>query len=138
MEPYTRIVAEVCYYDNAIKRFEIVENAWDLNGEDLGEMFRSLMAAMGYAEKTIAEVFNDDSDMYEEAKECGYNGADSSSGFGYECPEDNAHVSDTLRTIFAKDDPCNDCEEECADTACLHNVLADWPEDWHEGDGDNE
>jgi hypothetical protein len=141
MDGKTTIAVEIRYENGEITEFQLSRNAWDLNGEDVGELFRQLMSAMGFAESTIASVFNDDQDLYAEA-------FDEDEARLEPCcctddrPEPVEFHSETLRSVFeAMDaqecnqyDPCHGCDEACEDTACLHAV----PEDWHDGDGDNE
>ena len=138
MDGKTTIAVEIRYENGEITEFQLSRNAWDLNGEDMGQLFRQLLGAMGFAESTIASVFNDDQDLYAEA-------FDEDAARLEPCCTDDQPVefqSETLRSVFeAMDDPCYGCDEACEDTACLHEnnggpILG--PSDWQEGDGDNE
>jgi len=134
MDGKTTIAVEIRYHDGEITEFQLSRNAWDLNGEDMGQLFRQLLGAMGFAESTIASVFNDDQDLYAEA----FDEDEARLAPCCCCPDDQPveFHSETLRSVFeAMDDPCYGCDEACEDTACLHE---DVPEDWQEGDGDNE
>jgi hypothetical protein len=155
MDGKTTIAVEIRYYDGQIVEFQLSRNAWDLSGEDMGELFRQLMGAMGFAESTIASVFGDDQDLYAEAldedyarSECCYD----------ELPEDELPKSAEFHRTGSRsvDDPCKGCDEACDDTACLYannsgpildtdedreeffNKVRKMPRDWHHGDGDNE
>jgi hypothetical protein len=137
MDGYTKITAEVKYYDGKVDKFELTKNAWDMDGEQMGELFRNLMAAMGYAESTINSVFGADQDLYEEAACLPHDVGE----MLYDPEPIEPCVGDTLANVFAAlDDPCFGCSEACEDTACVHENDGGpiMPRDWHEGDGDNE
>jgi hypothetical protein len=57
---YTRLTVEIQYLDNQKQVWMVEKNAWDMNGEDLAEMFRSTLLAMGYHPTTVTEIFNEE------------------------------------------------------------------------------
>jgi uncharacterized lipoprotein YmbA len=57
---YTKLSVEIKYFDGKVSGWTALQGAWDLNGDQLAEMFRGLMLAMGYAESTVKEVFNEE------------------------------------------------------------------------------
>jgi hypothetical protein len=145
MDKYTKISAEIQYYDGEKTKFELYRNAWDLDGEQMGELFRQLMLAMGFSPNTVASVFGDDEEVYQETADLAC------------CDPDEARLEpccgETLSKVFADldksgktlvigstTDPCFYCDQICKDTACLHEDDAGptTPREWHDGDGDVE
>jgi len=61
-----KLTAEVRFPNGEVQTVQITSNVWDADGEQMGEFFRQLMAGMGFAESTIASVFNDDEDLFDE------------------------------------------------------------------------
>lgn len=144
MDCYTKISAEIQYYDGERTKFELYRNAWDLDGEQMGELFRQLMLAMGFTPNTVASVFGDDQETYQEAADL---------RCSEPCCEDSRDAEEscghTLAKVFADParassitDPCFYCEQVCEDTACLHDdddsIGTGCMPEWHDGDGDVE
>jgi hypothetical protein len=127
MDVYTKFIAEVKDFEGEIRRVELVESAWDLDGEQVGQLLRQLMAAMGFTEQTIASVFGDDCECYSEVASDPFDGPPRTlrEVFDYEDsklddPEFDGPKFDGLKfeTVIV-DDPCCCCDECCSDTACL-------------------
>jgi hypothetical protein len=146
MEGKTTLSVVIDYYDGTKTTFELSRNAWDLDGYQMGELFRQLLASMGFAEKTIGEVFGDEEELYEDMASLRTTAPDFDPDEARletcsTCDEDCCKPrSETLAKVFADmEDPCWMCEEECADTACLlepEELQLDL--EWHKGDGDVE
>jgi hypothetical protein len=143
MESYTKLTVEIQYDDGERTKVELSRNAWDLDGDDMGRLFRQMMGAMGFAESTIESVFGDDMDTYADADWDEVPTIPTSDPRTWETAYEEGvhhHELDT-NLVAALDDPCYGCKESCDDTACLHAndvgpILG--PEDWHVGDGDVE
>jgi hypothetical protein len=140
MESYTKLTVEIQYDDGERTKVELSRNAWDLDGDDMGRLFRQMMGAMGFAESTIESVFGDDMDTYADIADPTIPTSDPSTW--ETAPEEGVHHQELYtHQLPATYDQCFGCKESCDDTACLHAndvgpILG--PEDWHVGDGDVE
>jgi hypothetical protein len=110
------ITVRTVFPDGDTDTSSVSTSTWDVNGVEMGELLRRLLAAMGFAELTIDEIFGDDKEIYSEAAPetpiWGPSVVDT-----LDCSSNLKHALDTI----AIDDnyPCRDCAESCADTACL-------------------
>lgn len=59
-EPYTSMEIEVCDLTGEVRIFATKRNQWDCNGNDMVEMFKSLLLSMGYQPQTVAEVLGEE------------------------------------------------------------------------------
>ena len=59
-EVYTKLTAEVKFDDGMIFTYTVSRNQWDANVDEVGDMCRDLMMAMGFAETNVDEIFCDD------------------------------------------------------------------------------
>jgi len=104
--------AETVFPDGERVRVEVATNHWDANGDAVGELLRDLLAGMGFAEKTIADIFGDDCDCYREM--------DDESGPGYEvtaAPPQFASASPYLEGSWhVADEPHRSFHQECNDS----------------------
>jgi len=103
------LFAETQFPDGERQTVMIATNKWDADGEEMGQLLRQLLAAMGFAEQTINEVFGDDCVCYAEME-----------------PKEFVEIAETPEKSLYGDwdgdftDPCDDCDQCCSDTACLH------------------
>jgi hypothetical protein len=108
-EPGVTIAVERKFPDGECQTITIATNKWDADGEEMGQLLRKLLAALGFSEHTINEVFGDDCDCYRELVPLKVDYVEIAP-----TPE-----GETLADVLAKEDPCYGCDVDCDSTACL-------------------
>jgi hypothetical protein len=98
------ITAEVRYPDGEYQKISINTNKWDANGDDMGGFLRQLLAGLGYAERTINEIFCDDCAVYAEV-----------------LPDQEVREEIPDYPPIPANFVCLNCDTACEDTACLHD-----------------
>jgi hypothetical protein len=101
-EPLLKLSVEIVFPDGDAEKVEVTSNCWDADGDKMAELFRRLLAAMGFPESVIESIFEDDCDIYSDCTP--------------EVP--SAESVEAVSTPAAS--MCSNCDVDCDTTACLH------------------
>ena len=119
---YTRLTAEVRYYDGDELKQTVETNAWACDIYQMGEMIKQLLLAMGFHPNTVDLLFENG----EAVEPIDYNGGDNDDNDDNDdlcCSNtDDDEVLYVTGDYDGPNDPCCCCDVACEDTACLNDT----------------